>query len=327
MKSKSLLILCLSILLCSKVNSQTAEVLFINSNFGAGASSLDFEIRVMPQDTVYSVYQGINYLTSTQKITVPANTLLRLNFITTGTSTVYYTFNNAVYNPNEFRILFLAGSATSKAFSSYTGYNQASVGTKIRYSFRHSTPTLGQIDLMLRQTSQIIADDISYNSGVFGFTYEFNAADYILDVTPFNDNNNGLFAYQLPVASIAGEYIVLFTAGTGTALDMYMTRTNGTTVQLTPVAPLVGIDEMLLQNNLIKIFPNPSTGQFTIDNESNLDNLILVINDRLGRTIREIELNFASTNINITDVSNGLYSYQIIEKNGNLLKTGRLVKQ
>ena len=52
--------------------AQTGEFVFINNNSGCNASTLDVEVRVMPEDTVYALYTGVSYLGASTPITIPA---------------------------------------------------------------------------------------------------------------------------------------------------------------------------------------------------------------------------------------------------------------
>lgn len=291
---------------------QTAKVLFINNNSAANAASIDFEVRVMPQDTVYIVYPGINFLKASPQITVPANTILKFNYYKAGTSTLFYSVNNVVYNPNEFRILFLYGTSASISYSSFTGYTQASSGM-VKLGFRHSTPTLQKIDLVIRETGQKIADDFNYSSSTFGTNQEYNASNYTLDITAFDNNSNGLFAYIFPAAGLTGDFVYLFTSGTGTSNDMYMAEMNGTVTKLTAVAPTTGIEENAAgKNQNIAVYPNPAKNFINIIPGAELINAEwITIKNLSGQTVLKAPFSYE------VDISSFPFGMYFLEVTGN----------
>lgn len=301
------------------IQAQTAEVLFVNNSSGSGAINLDIEIRVMPQDTVYTLYSGVNFLNASTIFSVPASTILKFNYLESGSSTVYYSISNVVYNPGEFRIHFLYGTATSKRYSSFTAYQQSSNSSVIKYDFRHSTPTLQEIDLILRGTGEVLADNFTYMGMTTGFNDEFNASDDTLDVTPFDDNANGLFAYLLPGSILGGEYILLFTSGSGSANDMYMVQMNGTVTKLASTAPVVGppvigIDDKMMETRIINLYPIPVKDLLNISlSENNDEKGEIILTNLAGQIVFRSNL---IDQLDISKLNNGIYLYKVIV-NGN----------
>ena len=90
--------------------------------------------------------------------------------------------------------------------------------------------------------------------------------------------------------------------------------------------PLAVSDVNELQS-AIKVFPNPSTGLFTIKNSGNLDVLNAVIVDINGRTIKSIDLKDMQTQkeIDVTDIASGIYFMTVISKDAKMVV--KLIKQ
>lgn len=316
MKKTITILVFLSFICVFNNNAQIAKVLFINNNSGANAASLDFEVRVMPQDTVYSTYPGVNFTKATPQISVPANTILKFVFLKAGTSTSFYSVTNVVFNPNDFRILFLYGTGSSISYSAFTGYNQSSSGSVVKLGFRHSTPSLQKIDLVIRELNQKIADDFSFSNSTFGTTLEYNAATYTLDMTPFDNNNIGLFSYILPSSSLGGDYIYLFTSGTGSANDMYMAEMNGTVTKLATTSTITNNETLGSANNVgnISVFPNPARDIVNIKTKSLIDSPEFIsIKNYCGQTI--LQLPFTNS-IDVSAIPSGVFFAEIIEKEG-----------
>lgn len=77
----------------------------------------------------------------------------------------------------------------------------------------------------------------------------------------------------------------------------------------------------IIENSIIKIFPNPSNGKITIEKQNeNIQNLIIY--NVLGNVILEKDLNDNKTEININ--ANGLYFYKIKIDN-QVVSSGKLV--
>jgi hypothetical protein len=94
----------------------------------------------------------------------------------------------------------------------------------------------------------------------------------------------------------------------------------------------IGINE-LKETNAITVFPNPSTGVFTFQfSQSELveDRSTIDIYNMLGEKVYAAPLNFSkgtSTTISLSDYSAGIYLYRITTKDGNLVSTGKLIKE
>lgn len=70
--------------------------------------------------------------------------------------------------------------------------------------------------------------------------------------------------------------------------------------------------------NTIRVFPNPSTGLFTIQSSTNKVESIQIINT-LGEVIRESELSKTESLIDLKDISKGIYFLQILNDNQTLV--------
>jgi hypothetical protein len=78
------------------------------------------------------------------------------------------------------------------------------------------------------------------------------------------------------------------------------------------------------ENKEIKIYPNPTTNNFTIQNASS--NSVVDIFNLQGSKVLNKKLTINSENISIEQFSNGIYFYQITNNNGSILGQGKLIK-
>ncbi|MDC8003570.1 M36 family metallopeptidase [Aureisphaera galaxeae] len=113
-----------------------------------------------------------------------------------------------------------------------------------------------------------------------------------------------------------------------------MTDANGNTATcdatVTVTDPLnvciAGVNDNILDQQ-VGLFPNPTTGQVTLVNNSNLNLKGATITDVNGRIIQQIDLSEAGTNTNISleKLASGLYFVQINTEDSSTVK--RIVKQ
>lgn len=87
----------------------------------------------------------------------------------------------------------------------------------------------------------------------------------------------------------------------------------------------VGINELQVESEKVKVFPNPNNGVFTVEiknEELKIKNTVEVYN-MLGEEIYNKELNSATGQINLSNQPAGIYLYRIISEKGELV--GKLV--
>ncbi len=87
-------------------------------------------------------------------------------------------------------------------------------------------------------------------------------------------------------------------------------------------APPTGIDDFNSNSNF-KLFPNPASDFVNIDYPLANANDVCQITDINGRIVKQLSL--VQTNLNISDLNNGVYFLQIISQNGKAVLTQKLV--
>ena len=77
-------------------------------------------------------------------------------------------------------------------------------------------------------------------------------------------------------------------------------------------------------NRIIKFYPNPATSFINFDFLRNYDvNHTLSIFNFMGKKIIEIKNTPSRINLNLVDFFRGIYIYQLRDKNGNIMETGK----
>ena len=100
------------------------------------------------------------------------------------------------------------------------------------------------------------------------------------------------------VTSSGGSMYVVFLSDEALRSNGWNASYNSTTL---------GVNDLVLNNNNIKIYPNPTTGIFTI--QSSLDDIINVqLFDILGKQVlKTFKIEKGIINIDVSDLSNGIY--------------------
>ncbi len=101
--------------------------------------------------------------------------------------------------------------------------------------------------------------------------------------------------------------------------------TNTSTHTVNPQSIILNTDKhAITDKNQIKIYPNPTTGIINIDQGSNQEISISIL-DNLGRTLLQKQSNDIISSLNISSLPAGIYYIAI--KNGQEIVTRMVVKQ
>jgi len=87
-----------------------------------------------------------------------------------------------------------------------------------------------------------------------------------------------------------------------------------------------GVNELPGSNNEIRIYPNPSSGVFTIKSSSSQSSSVEIYN-MLGEGIYTRRINSESTQIDLNSQPSGIYLYRITSEKGEPITSGKLVIQ
>jgi hypothetical protein len=99
------------------------------------------------------------------------------------------------------------------------------------------------------------------------------------------------------------------------AINHNTTRSNKTSTAMAPG----NVTELL--DKLIQVYPNPSTGMFTVN--SSLSNGLIIVRDALGREIHHQQINSTTSFVNLENQSNGIYFMEL--RSSDMSKTVRVV--
>jgi len=114
------------------------------------------------------------------------------------------------------------------------------------------------------------------------------------DITETDENNNCLYI------STQGNNLVYNPSTTG--LDVY-------------------------NNDAVSLYPNPAQDFVSIRFNSELENYVLTVSDITGKTVKSVVLTTAQAQLNVTDLTAGIYFYQVVSADGKVVSTGKLIRK
>lgn len=89
----------------------------------------------------------------------------------------------------------------------------------------------------------------------------------------------------------------------------------------------LSVNKITETSNRISIFPNPSTGQFTLSLSNVSEKCNVEVYSVLGERVKSEELRAKSEEIDLSSQPNGIYLYRVITENGGLVGEGKLIIQ
>lgn len=146
-------------------------------------------------------------------------------------------------------------------------------------------------------------------------------AEGCYDFTIYDDYGDGMEGSSNWGCNNDGYYEILNSSGTVLGSMQNVNFGNSETINFC-VANNLGISE--IENNLIKLYPNPNNGEFIIDLSAFDDQIKQIqILDLNGRLIEQMETIKKEEKINLTNISTGVYHIEILV--GNRLFNQRMI--
>jgi GEVED domain/Secretion system C-terminal sorting domain len=119
-------------------------------------------------------------------------------------------------------------------------------------------------------------------------------------------------------ASVVGPYTIAYTSTNAAGCsDSAQFNFN--------VNCILGLDNTIINNPSLTIFPNPNNGSFTINSNVEIDGTIELINE-LGQVVYKNRMNGLSQNINVQNVTVGIYHLRITNGSTPQMKRLSIVK-
>ena len=92
------------------------------------------------------------------------------------------------------------------------------------------------------------------------------------------------------------------------------------------ISCLTGIEEIAVNSKNINVYPNPFENEFTINIPQANNECRFILYNSSGQCLMNVQISGETKTINSNGIKEGLYFYQLIDKNGILVNSGKLVK-
>lgn len=162
---------------------------------------------------------------------------------------------------------------------------------------------------------------VNNSSGTAPLTYLWNWGDgsFSSGATPSHTYSAaGNYTICLNIADNAGCVDSFCYSSYLSRLDM-----NATIVTVNVINSSTGINQLNINNDIITIYPNPTSSQLTVKT-NNFEPSEIIIHDLTSR--KHFQKSFiSSTSINTEQLAKGIYLYEVRNKNG-VIKKGKVVK-
>ncbi len=89
----------------------------------------------------------------------------------------------------------------------------------------------------------------------------------------------------------------------------------------------VGIKNTEVPKNEFYVFPNPANDKLNFNRSQNKEQVHLIIYGAVGNTILQREINEELNAVSLRDISEGMYFYRLTDRNGNILQSGKFIKE
>lgn len=175
--------------------------------------------------------------------------------------------------------------------------------------------------------SGVVADDVSYGNVTAYFSN--TPGQYLVNITPYNNNSIILYSFDLDISSYGGQSGVLFSSGfddpsqnqNGASFGLCAALSSGTVICFSDVT---GVNEVNEVGN-VNLYPNPAMEYIVITHESMKNaNYFLEVLDFSGRRIHQSEIQLGAaaakpeTRIDVSGFVNGIYHLQLTSGNETL---------
>lgn len=225
--------------------------------------------------------------------------------------------------------------------ANYNGrYNPALKGL-MQYGYEHHLISFHLTDDftgICQANSQFSVTADTLNPGVYNATESSTGTGSLSYLWDFGDNTSSTQQYPSHQYAVPGQYVVCLTvtssSGTVTCSDTYCDSSSVHRMaagfvmnQFNVIDPNIVTGIKNIDNTFyVKAYPNPVNDELIIENSTPATALHYILTDAVGRIIISGSLQADKTTLNTSKLAKGFYNLQIINTNGNLVKTIKLIK-
>ena len=294
--------------LATALSAQTAEIFFFNNLDRAAAA--DHTVEVANTDgVVVATSEAMPFQMASSILTVPADQIATITY-RDATGASLFTQNNVVFNAGRRYFQFIEGGPTgSTGISRGTTSTQTAAPGTFLYRVRNGSYDVGDVDVLVRGTSDKLADNLDQfdNSTTFPDSYAYGSTSLTLDVTPAENNADGICAFRLPASSFSAQNVTFLLSGPRSDLKLFVISNDAVVTELEKVAPVSNVRDWYRDAAPIQVYPNPATGPVTVQLDAIATPITLTLTDLTGRTVLTSPMASASHTLSVRGIPAGTY--------------------
>lgn len=205
-------------------------------------------------------------------------------------------------------------------FLNENGREKAASGSGVDLTLFHGSPDAPGVDVKLNGSPLVIFDDVFF--GEYSDYFSAPATQYIVDVTPANDNSTIVASYIADVTSLEGQAATVFASGflNGTpGFEVWVALADGTTF---PLPVYVSTNELDKKLSDLKLMPNPVVSDLNLQFELGENEALRYnVRDVTGRLMLEGDFGNVPSGVfqhklNVGMLSPGMYQLEIVSDSG-----------
>lgn len=263
------------------------------TNFGLLPARVPFELAIAPGNSV-SVDDAI-YTLPVDRLETGKSYIIMAGGVVGSTVTPFQLFVNA------------------------NGRDRALNTADVDLTLFHGSPDAPQVDVKLA-SGPVLFDNLSF--GEFSGYVSVPPAEYIVQVTPANDNNTVVQTYNADVSTLNGQAATLFASGFlngQPGFEVWVALSDGTTF---PLPVFVNTNELAGKLKSLQVSPNPAIDNMLVRFELNgAEALRYHIRDLTGRLMAEGDFGLVpegpfAQKLTLAGLPSGMYQLEIASDAG-----------
>jgi hypothetical protein len=205
-------------------------------------------------------------------------------------------------------------------FVSADGQYRSSGAGIVALNLFHGSPDAPGVDVKL-PGGPVVFDNVDYSE--FTTYVQVPAAEYLLDLTPANDNSNVLVTYRANLTTLGGQAATAFASGffggATPGFEVWVALTDGTTF---PLPVVVNTNELDNKLQSVKVSPNPVSDNMMLQlSLSEQEALRYGIRDVTGRLMQEgdfgtVQAGDFAQRLDVSTLPAGFYQLELVSDGG-----------
>jgi len=297
----------------------TVDVYFSNAGFPDGLLLLNnFAFRQATNMVLFPARDPFNLVVAPENSTSINDGIYTLPVTGLETSKTYIIIANGLVGGNPGFALEVNANGRSRAL------NPANA----EFAAFHGSPDAPEVDVTLLN-GPVLVDNLEFAE--FSDYLSVPASDYVISVTPADDNNTVVQSYSAPLTGLEGQAFTVFASGLlngSPSFGLWVALTDGTTF---PLPVFVSTNELDVKLASLNLAPNPATDELWVRlSLTESESLRYAVRDVTGRLMLEGDFGLLSAGefaqrVEVGQLAAGMYQLEIRSDAG--IRTQKFVVQ